>query len=162
MKLTIHNSVSFPPVAGSSLEIDSDVLGVDSAFKAESSVSVGYTDITSIANWNLYGWATSLDYRGIRNELIGFVNSWTTLTVPEKKILVSHFVYPVSTTQSELDGYWAKIERADQRHETREKLSSCDCLIMASKTINSEKFLLVGVDDAGIVTGVEIVSDKIL
>ncbi len=162
MKLTVHNSIAFPPAAGSSLEIDSVALGGASAFKAESSVSASYTDVTSISNWDLYGWATDLDYRGIRNELIGFVGSWATITTAEKKNLVRNFVYPASTLQSELDSYWTATERSDQRHEVREKLAACDCLIMASKTTNSERFLLIEVDDTGIIAGTKVSSDTVL
>ena len=113
MLLTINDLIPFPPVTGGSLEIDRAALGSNPPFKAEIAVSAGYTDITSIAAWDLYGWATSLGVSAFRQMLIDdFIGSWGTLTTDEKKILVRRYVWPSGTTDTELDALWTATERA--------------------------------------------------
>ena len=112
-KLTVHNSITFPPAAGSALEIDRGALAGAEPFKAEDTVSPDYDDITSLANWELYGWATDLGYTEFRQMLIDdFVGSWVTLTAADHKILMRCYVWPSGTPDTELDALWTATERA--------------------------------------------------
>ncbi len=113
MLLTVNDSITFPPPAGSALEIDRAALDGDPPFKAEATVSTGYTDITSIANWDLYGRTTGLSTAAFRQVLMDdFIATWGALTTAEQKILVSHYVWPDGTGDAELDALWTDAERA--------------------------------------------------
>ncbi len=112
MLLTVNDMLTFPPAAGEALEIDRVALGGDPPFKAEATVSTGYTDVTSVANWDLHGQATS-GYSVFRQVLLDdFIGDWGTLTTDEQKTLVRHHVWPIGTTDTELDTLWTAAERA--------------------------------------------------
>lgn len=116
MLLTVNDLIVFPPATGEPLEIDHVVLAGSPSFKAEATVSTGYTDVTSIANWDLYGRATS-GYAAFRQMLIDdFIGDWGALTTVEQKTLVLHYLWPDGTSDAELDTLWTDAER-DQFHD---------------------------------------------
>lgn len=112
MLLTVNDLITFPPAAEDPLEIDRMALDGDPPFKAEATESTGYTDITSVANWDLHGQATS-SYAVFRQMLLDdFIGSWGSLTTDEQKTLVRHHVWPIGTGDVELDMLWTDAERA--------------------------------------------------
>lgn len=84
----------------------------DPSFKAEGSVSSGYTDITSLDNWDKYWWNTAYVFKDFRDLLIAdYLPSWAILSSADKKTLVRSNVWPDSESESNLDLLYTGAER---------------------------------------------------
>jgi len=107
MKLTKRNDVDF----------SGEVLIYDSAqesnprFKHEATVSAGYTELTSISDWNNYAMKAIPKYSDFRNELIAVFTDWATYSDDDKKILITHYVWPSTETTANLDLLYTQTER---------------------------------------------------
>ncbi len=114
MKLTKRNDVDF----------SGEVLIYDSAqesnprFKHEVTVSAGYTELTSIFDWNNYALRAIPKYSDFRNELITLFTDWTTYSDADKKILMRHYVWPSTETTANLDLLYTQTERDQFLTET--------------------------------------------
>lgn len=64
--------------------------GTNVPFKAESSVSTGYEDITSITNWHKFGKFTGFNTWQIRNQIIILATNFNSLSNEEKSISVQY------------------------------------------------------------------------
>jgi len=107
MKLTKRNDVDF----------SGEVLTYDSAqesnprFKHEATVSAGYTELTSISDWNNHAMKAIANYVDFRNELITIFTDWATYSDEEKKTLIRHYVWPSTETTANLDLLYTQTER---------------------------------------------------
>lgn len=134
----------------------------DPLFKSEDTLSSGYTDKTTLANWDLYGaQVDGLEYKDFRNILIAdFVGSWATLTDAEKKTLIRNYVYDSTETTENLDLLYTQGERDDFQNQAIASLNKPgEAVIRRSNVSDSIKFFDYQTDDAGILTTVEITSD---
>lgn len=155
--LTIHDDIA-GQIAADALRYNPSLLS-GPAFLAESTVSAGYTDVTSIANWDKFWGLVGLSYRTFRNGLIDdFVAQWGTLSDANKAILVSHYVYPAATGNAELNTHWPSATRKAQRKRVRQELRK-HYTVRKSSTSGSKKFFRIKVDDAGVITATEITPD---
>lgn len=135
----------------------------DPPFKSEATVSAGYTDVTSLANWQSLGTLAGLSFKDLRNILINdYVASWATLSDVNKKILVRHHVYPAATTTADLDALWTLAEREDFRQDVIDSISSGYLIIRKSSDAGSEKLLCIEVKDDLTQTVVAIATDVAL
>ncbi len=142
------------------IQWDGSDLGGNPAFKAEATVSTGYGDITSLANWNTWWKGTLLDYKELRNELIAvFLPNWATLGNADKKILLTHYIWPSTETTVNLDLLYTQAERDAFQEIMMGLLDKCDCLIRKSNVIGSIKYFDYQVDDNGTLNTVEIITD---
>lgn len=91
MKLTKHDLVT---IGTEVLTYDPSDLGGNPPFKAEESVSTGYTDISTIENWPMFGEETLLTVEGQRNEISALVvaKTFSSCTDPEKDVASEWFV----------------------------------------------------------------------
>lgn len=128
-------------------------------FKSESSLSAGYTDKTSLVNWDLYGaQVDGLTYRDFRDILItDFVGDWATLSDADKKTLIRHYVYDSTETIPNLDLLYTQVERDDFQKEAVDSLNVCDCNLQ--KEGNGEKYWNVLPDNTGVLTRIELKTD---
>ena len=81
---------------------DADLNGND-AFKiilSGTTVPSGYTEITSIENWNRFGLQVANDYSVVKFEIkdIAELLGWTGLTNTEKDLAIKYYAYPDPTT----------------------------------------------------------------
>ena len=82
------------------------------AFKAETTVSTGYTDISSLKNWDAYWWGTTYKYKDFRDLIIADHRpDWATLSDDDKKTLVRNNGWPDSETEANLDLLYTSAER---------------------------------------------------
>lgn len=148
MKLTVHDSLA-DQVGTDVLRYDKGV--VPTPFKSEETVSTGYTDVTSIVNWDLLWTLTGIKYKALRNTLItDHLGSWGTLGDSDKKILVRHHVWPSGTSTADLDALWTYSERNAFRSRVIEGLSCRHVKVRKSTTTNSEKLFVSQIDDTGV------------
>jgi len=155
MLLTVRNDISN--------QIGNDVLfckRIDSsgnpAFKAETVLSSGYTDITNVTNWNLYGRQAETNYENYRNILIDdYIGSWGALSSGDKGVLVENFVYPSGTTDGELDGFYTSSERSIFNEKVIQSLDIENALTLKSAD-NPGKFFEILVSDNQIMRGLEV------
>jgi len=123
MKLTKRDDVDF----------SGEVLTYDPAqesnprFKHEATVSAGYTELTSISDWNNYAMKAIGDYKDFRNELITVFTDWATYSDDDKKILISHYVWPSTETTANLDLLYTQAERDKFLLDCIESLNKCGC-----------------------------------
>ena len=119
--------------------LDPDSSG-NSMFKSEDTLSAGYTDKTTLTNWDLYGaQIDGLKYNEFRNILIvDFVGTWATLIDTDKKTLVRHYVYDSTETTANLDLLYTQAERDDFMNQVVKSLNVCDCNLR--KETNSESY----------------------
>ncbi len=107
MKLTRRNDVDF----------SGEVLTYDPAqesnprFKHEATVSAGYTELTSISDWDNHGMRAIVSYKDFRNELISNFTNWATYSNDDKKRLMEHYVWPSTETTANLDLLYTQTER---------------------------------------------------
>ncbi len=107
MKLTKRNDVN----------LSGEVLTYDSAqeanprFKYEATVSTGYTELTSISDWNAHGMKAIPNYKDFRSELIATFPNWATYSNDDKKTLIRHYVWPSTETTANLDLLYTQAER---------------------------------------------------
>lgn len=157
--LTKHDSVTLASNGGLAIPDLSEAL----PFKKEATVSAGYSDVSGIDNWNRFWTYTGINYKEFRNTLISdYVGDWATLSDADKKILVKHHVYPVSTTTGDLDALWLASERADQRLDVINLYESCGCAVLRSATANSEELILTKTDDTPAWINAVIATDTVL
>lgn len=137
-------------------------VSVTEPFKAEASVSTGYTDITSLTNWCLFGMDAYSDYSSFRNMLISdFEPTWGTLSDPDKRILVDHYVYPSETTTIELDGLFTKTERDICLNKTSDKLNLDGYNMVRSKD-NSDVYFEVRPNSVGSLVVTKLLTDVVM
>lgn len=131
-------------------------------FKSEDTLSAGYTDKTTLTNWDLYGaLVDGLDYDDFRNILIAdFVGSWGSLSDVDKKTLIRHYVYDSAETVPNLDLLYTQSERDDFQSRAAEALNTCDCNLR--KEINIEGYWNVLPDSTGKLTITELKTDVAL
>lgn len=134
----------------------------DPMFKSEDTLSAGYTDVTTLANWGLYGaQVKGLNYKDFRNILIAdFVGTWATLTDAEKKTLIRHYVYDSAETPANLNSLHTQVERDDFQKAVMLTLNEVvETVIRRSNVSGSTKFFDHQTDDAGTLITVEITTD---
>jgi len=87
-------------------------------FKRETTVSSGYTDITTLINWELYWSHTGIKYKDFRKQIKDdYEPSWATLSDDDKKTLIRHNHWPDSETQENLDALYTSQQRTDFKVE---------------------------------------------
>ena len=123
MKLTKRNDVDF---SGEVLTYD-PAQEANPRFKHEAAVSTGYTELTSLSDWNTYGMKAISNYKDFRNELITVFTNWATYSDDDKKILISHFVWPSTETTTNLDLLYTQTERDEFLALCVAELDSCGC-----------------------------------
>lgn len=122
MKLTKRNDVDF----------SGDVLTYDSAqesnprFKHEATVSAGYTELTSISDWDNYAMKAIARYSDFRNELVTQFTNWATYSDNDKKRLIKHYVWPSTETTANLDLLYTQAERDQFLATCVVLLNECD------------------------------------
>lgn len=127
-------------ISGDHVTYDPDQESTGPRFKAEASVSEGYTNITNLANWNFFGRqanATLITYTAFRNQIMTDylpAGEWKSgLTDDEKRILIRHYIWPSAETQENLDALYSQAERDYYRDLCIEALNDncemirCDC-----------------------------------
>ncbi len=161
MLLTVNDAIA-SQIGTDRLCYKDTILGSTPPFKVEATVSAGYTDITSIVNWNLYGALTDKNYQDLRNILIDdFLGDWATLSDADKTLLVEHYIYPAATTQAELDALMTVADQDAFRHEVIDQLSACDCgPISKSTTAGSNKFFKHEIDDTAAISAAEVLTHQ--
>lgn len=123
MKLTKRNDVDF---SGEVLTYD-PAQEANPRFKHEATVSAGYTELTSISDWNNYAMKAIGNYNDFRNELITVFTNWATYSNDDKKILIKHYVWPSTETTANLDLLYTQTERNQFLLQCVALLNKCDC-----------------------------------
>lgn len=155
MKLTKRDDVDF----------SGDVLVYDPAqesnprFKHETTVSTGYTELTSITDWNSYGQEIIKLYKDFRNALITNFTNWATYSDADKKILISHCVWPSTETTMNLDLLYTQTERDQFLAVCVTALNGCNCNFHASPDGTYWNLLP---DNAGSLVTVLLTTDEVL
>lgn len=106
MLLTVHDDI-FPQIGTNRLSYDPSVYPSDTnpVFKAEATVSTGYTDISTIENFPMYGGETTLTTEELRTEIDALVaaKTFTACTAAEKDIASEWFVVDKSDRDTKHD-----------------------------------------------------------
>jgi len=139
-------------------------LNSNEPFKYETTVSAGYSDISSSENFDKDYHSAGLSYKEMRNELItSFIAGWGTLSTIDQKAMVRNFVYPAATPTVELDVLYTVAERDDYQKTTMESLNqSCTCAIRQSIDAGSKKYFDHQQGDNGILIITEVTTDQVL
>jgi hypothetical protein len=85
------------------IQWDSADLNGNQPFKlilSGTTIPVGYTDISSIINWNKFGCMVANDYLVCKNEIkeICLIRGWSNLTNTEKDLSIQYYSYPDTTS----------------------------------------------------------------
>ncbi len=124
MKLTRRDDVD---ITGTSLKYNKFDGSGNPAFKHEATVSTGYTEITSLANWHKFWWTTGMDYKDFRKQIkADYEGDWATLTDAEKKTLIEHNLWLSSETEANLNALYTSQERDDFKEVVLETLGVGD------------------------------------
>lgn len=151
--LSIHNAIA-AQVGGDALRYNAATLGGLPAFSTDDPSPSGYTDVSSLANWETYGWATGLSFETYRNLLIDqYLAGWAGLSDDDKRILVRHYVCPTGTGQAELDALWSTSKRQSFRSVVIEELQLRRLLIRESL---DGTLWVVKIDNAGAMATVKL------
>ena len=104
MLLTVHDDI-FPQIGTGRLSYDPSLYTTNPVFKAEASVSSGYTDISTIENWNIYGGETTLTTKQLRDEIDTLVvaKTFASCTDAEKDVASEWFVVDKSDRDTRHD-----------------------------------------------------------
>lgn len=152
-KLSIHDAIA-SQVGGDALRYDAALLGGLPAFRTDDPTPSGYTDVSSLANWEIYGWATGLSFEAYRNLLIDqYLSGWAGMSDADKQVLVRYHICPDGTGQAELDALWSAVEREAFRAVVIAKLQIRERLILESP---DSALWVVKVDNAGVMTTVKL------
>jgi len=118
MFLTVHDDI-FPQIGTGRLSYDPSLYppATNPVFKAEVSVSGGYTDISTIENWPLYGGETQLDAEGIKDEIDTLVVAKTFASCTDE--------------EKDVDSEWFVVDKSDRdtRHTAAQQESNAEILI---------------------------------
>lgn len=158
-KLSIHDAIA-SQIGGEVLRYNATTLGGLPAFSIDDPPPAGYTEVSSLANWELYGWATGLSLKTYRNVLINqYLSGWATMSDDDKRVLVNYHVFPTSTTQAELDALWTQLERKSFRQNIIARLQRRRRLIRESP---DETLWIVKINNSGVRTSIELKTDVAL
>lgn len=109
---------------------------VNPRFVIQASTPSGYTAINTIYNWGNYGRRAINNYKIFRNEFLSEFpldsTTWADYTDADKKILIEHYLYDSSETETNLNALVPKSERDKFRGICIDELKYCGCLIIVS------------------------------
>lgn len=90
----------------------------------ETTVSAGRENVSTSRNFVTFFGILGLTYNSMRNELIGLLTGWATMSTDNKKAMVENFVYPVTETAANLNLLYTQAQRDTFKKETMKQLNS--------------------------------------
>ena len=132
MLLTVHDDI-FPQIGTGVLSYDPSTYppATNPVFKAEATVSTGYTDISTIENWAIYGGETQLITKEIKDEIEALVVAKTFASCTDE--------------EKDIASIWFVVDKSDRdtRHTATQQEANAEILTRNVLTqVSEEKIIL--------------------